>query len=292
MSANPEPEGVIPFPYQGETFQTYYKVFGSLQTRTRPPVVVIHGGPALSHDYLLPLADLTEQSFPVILYDQLGNARSTHLPDKELTFWTIDLFLDELDNLLTHFGIQDAYHIVGHSWGGMMAAEFAVRRQPTGLQRLVIADAPAEALMWGKSFTELLEKFPQPVKDAISKGFEDREGYWKALLEIYAVHSCRVKPFPKELEYSLLQVYGEDADRTVDKAPMLHGWTIIDRLHLIKVPTLVINGRYDIAQDWVIKPFAYNIPNSTWITFEASSHTPFWEERERFMQVVGEFLQN
>lgn len=73
---------------------------------------------------------------------------------------------------------------------------------------------------------------------------------------------------------------------------MLHGWTIIDRLHLIKVPTLVINGRYDIAQDWVIKPFAYNIPNSTWITFEASSHTPFWEERERFMQVVGEFLQN
>ncbi|OJT06638.1 L-amino acid amidase [Trametes pubescens] len=290
-AAVPAQDGLIPFPYQGETFQTYYKVFGSLENRTRPPVIVIHGGPGLSHDYLLPLADLADQSFPVILYDQLGNARSTHLPDKPSTFWTIDLFLDELDNLLTHFGIQDAYHIVGHSWGGMMASELVVRRQPPGLKRLVITDSPADVSMWGKSFMELLSKFPQAVKDAIAKGFEDREAYWNALLEVYAVHGCRAKPFPKDLEYSLLQVYGEGADRTVDEAPILTKWTVVDRLHLVQVPTLVINGRYDIAQDWVTKPFADNIPNATWVTFEDSSHTPFWEERERYMRVLSEFLQ-
>ncbi|KAJ2984523.1 hypothetical protein NUW54_g10479 [Trametes sanguinea] len=145
-SANPTQEGHIDFPYQGETHQTYYKIFGDLQNRTRPPVVVLHGGPGLSHDYLLPHYDLTEQSFPVIFYDQIGNARSTHLPDKPPTFWTIDLFLDELENLLKHFGIQDEYHIIGHSWGAMMFSEFVTRRPHTGLRKLVVEPPPSVAV--------------------------------------------------------------------------------------------------------------------------------------------------
>ena len=61
-------------------------------------------------------------------------------------------------------------------------------------------------------------------------------------------------------------------------------------MHQVKVPTLVINGKYDIAQDYVTRAYSENIAGSKWITFENSSHTPFWEERERYMQVVGEFL--
>ncbi|KAI0749651.1 proline-specific peptidase [Daedaleopsis nitida] len=283
-------EGHAPFAHQGETHQTYYKVFGDLENRTRTPIVVLHGGPGLSHDYLLPLADLADQSFPVILYDQIGNARSTHLPHKPNEFWTIDLFLDEFDSLLQYLGVQDGYHIVGHSWGGMMASELVVRRQPKGLKRLVISDSPSAVALWGQSFMELLEKFPQWVKDAVAKGFADPKGYWDALVEVYAVHGCRVRPIPKELEYSLLQVYGEDADHTVDSSPILKGWTVVDRLHQVKVPTLVINGKDDIAQDYVTRAYSENISGSKWITFENSSHTPFWEERERYMQIVGEFL--
>ncbi|KAI0325284.1 proline-specific peptidase [Cubamyces sp. BRFM 1775] len=289
-SAIPVQDGFIKFPYHGEIYQTYYKIFGDLEKRTRTPVVVLHGGPGLSHDYVLPLADLAEQGYPVIFYDQIGNARSTHLPDKPPTFWTIDLFLDELENLLEHFRIQDGYHIVGHSWGGMMSPEFVVRRHPPGLQRLVISDSPASIALWADSAKELISKFSDEVKEAFKKGFEDRERYWKARLEVYAVHGCRVKPFPQELEYSLLLIYGENADRTVDKAPVLDGWTIVERLRQVDVPTLVINGRYDIAQDFTTKPFADNIPGAKWITFEDSSHTPFWEERARYMKVVGDFL--
>ena len=211
-------EGHILFPYQGETYQTYYKVFGDLENRTRTPVIVLHGGPGLSHDYTLPLADLTDNSYVVIFYDQIGNARSTRLPDKPKEFWNVDLFLDEFDNLVQVFGLQDGYHIVGHSWGGMMASELVVRRQPKGLKRLVISDSPSAIALRRKSFMELLDKFPQSVKDAVAKGFDDRPGYWKAMMEVYAVHGCRVKPFPKDLETSLLYIYGENADRTVDKA--------------------------------------------------------------------------
>ncbi|KAL7279265.1 hypothetical protein ACG7TL_007106 [Trametes sanguinea] len=289
-SAIPTQEGHIDFPYQGETHQTYYKIFGDLQNRTQPPIVVLHGGPGLSHDYLLPHFDLTEQSFPVIFYDQIGNARSTHLPDKPPTFWTFDLFFDELENLLKHFDIQNEYHIIGHSWGAMMFSEFVTRRPHAGLRKLVIADAPPSIALWQKSFKELVDKFPQDVKDDLAKGLKDWEPYWKAMMKIYAVHGCRAKPFPKELEYSLLLNNSPTSDRSVATSPILKDWDVTDRLHLVDVPTLVINGRYDIAQDYVTKPWKDNIPKSRWITFEESSHTPFWEEREKYMQTVGAFL--
>lgn len=71
---------------------------------------------------------------------------------------------------------------------------------------------------------------------------------------------------------------------------ILKGWTIVDCLHDVDVPTLVVNGAYDIADDEIVKPYVENIPNSKWVKFDSSSHTPFWEEREKYMQIVGEFL--
>lgn len=214
-----ESEGHIPFTVDGDVYQTYFKIFGDIGHRTRTPVVIVHGGPGLSHDYLLPHADLANHSYPVIFYDQIGNARSTHLPNKPPAFWSIDLFLDELDNLLRYFGIQDEFHIVGHSWGGMMAAEYVLRRHPAGLQRLVIADSPPDIGLWRQSFKELLKEFPQSVQDAIMRGPDkDLEAYYDAVKQFYTVHGCRVRPWPDELARSMEFEYGEDGDRTVARA--------------------------------------------------------------------------
>lgn len=71
---------------------------------------------------------------------------------------------------------------------------------------------------------------------------------------------------------------------------ILKDWSIIDRLHLVRVPTFVINGRKDIAQDFVAKPFFDKIRKVEWVTFEGSGHTPFWEEREKYTRVVADFL--
>ena len=68
------------------------------------------------------------------------------------------------------------------------------------------------------------------------------------------------------------------------------GWTIVDRLHAVDVPVLVINGRYDIAQDWVVAAYYEKIPGAQWIKFENSSHNPSWEEREEYMRAVETFL--
>ncbi|KAM5531777.1 hypothetical protein V8D89_014547 [Ganoderma adspersum] len=284
-------EGYVPFTYQGDTFQTYDKIVGDLNNRTRTPVVVIHGGPGLAHDYLIPHTDLSNHSFPILFYDQVGNARSTHLSEAQAPLLSIEFFIEELVNFLIHFGIQDDYHIVGHSWGGMLAAELVVRRRAGGLKRLVLADAPTDMVLWGKSFKELLEPFPQSVKDAITKGEDaDRQGWWDAMMVFYAQHGCRVQPFPEEFLTTFGYAYGENADKTVVKSSVTEGWSIVDRVHEIDAPTLVINGQYDVAQDYVMEAYIKKIPGAKWIKFEESSHMPFWEEREKYMEVVAGFL--
>ena len=110
------------------------------------PLVVVHGGPGCSHDYLENLEDLAQNGRAVIHYDQVGGGRSTLLPTKGGKFWTVDLFLRELDNLLDGLDLRDDYHLLGQSWGGMLAAEHAVR-QPIGLSSLILSNSPASMVL-------------------------------------------------------------------------------------------------------------------------------------------------
>jgi len=288
----PFTDGKIDFKYQGETFQTYYKVFGDIKNSTRLPLIVLHGGPGLVHNYLVPFADLTTKyDTPVILYDQLGNGLSTHLKEKPPTFWTVDLFIDELVNVINHFSIQDGFDLAGHSWGGILASEFEVRRQPKGLKHLILSDSLAASSLWNQSNMELMKAFPASVQEGLGAGMKDPAKFWAALQAFHAVHGCTVKPFPEEFVYTMQQVFGPDGDPTVASAPILKDWTIIDRLNLIRVPTFVVHGRKDISQDYVVKPFFDGIQKVKWVTLENSSHTPFFEERDRYFQLIGGFLK-
>ncbi|EKM58078.1 uncharacterized protein PHACADRAFT_171311 [Phanerochaete carnosa HHB-10118-sp] len=271
--AAPVKTGTIPFTRDGETYQTFYKLFGSLENSKRRPLVMMHGGPGLVHDYLLPFSDLAVMAdTPVVLYDQIGNGLSTHLRDKPADFWSIELFIDELENVLAHLGIDGDFDLGGHSWGGIVGTEFAVQRRPRGLRHLVLTDALAAPLM---------------------AGMADPKAYHAALLVFHRTYGCTVVPPPKEYLYMLEMVFGEKGDPTVTSVmfPKIINWSIIDRLHNIEVPTLVMNGAKDIAQDFVIAPFFQKIPKAKWITFAKSSHTPFWEERELYMKQVANFLE-
>src|SRR5690348_9906472 len=120
MSLKPSAKGTVPF----GSYQTWYRLTGD-RRNGRPAVVVVHGGPGSTHDYLTNLAGLAESGWPVVHYDQIGNGGSTHLPDRGADFWTVQLSLDELDNLLRQLDIQDNYVLYGQSWGGMLAAKHA-----------------------------------------------------------------------------------------------------------------------------------------------------------------------
>src|SRR6185369_13505709 len=89
-----------------------------------------------------------------------------HLPEKGADFWTVGLFLDELDNLLAHLGIAGRYHLLGQSWGGMLGAEHAVRR-PAGLRSLVIANSPASIPVWVAEANRLRGDLPPDVQQTL-----------------------------------------------------------------------------------------------------------------------------
>jgi L-proline amide hydrolase len=211
MTIEPAPvkEGKIPFIVGDETFETYYKVFGDVASCADGPLVVLHGGPGISHDYLIPLSDLASRSpsRAVIFYDQLGNGQSTHLPSKDPSFWTIDLFIAELENVLAFFQVTNRFNILGQSWGGTLVSEFIVRRQPGGLRRLVLANALASSKLRNEAIARLRPGLPEDVQAAFKKheaaGTTKSEEYKAAMMIFWAKHGCRVQPFPPEFLYSI-----------------------------------------------------------------------------------------
>lgn len=288
-------EGEAPF---GE-WRTWYRVTGDLASG-RPPLVVVHGGPGCTHDYVDSLKDLAETGRAVIHYDQLGNGRSTRLRDKGGDFWTVQLFLDELDNLLAHLRIADAYHVFGQSWGGMLGSEHAIRR-PKGLRSLIIANSPPSMKLWVEEANRLRAALPPKVQAALLKheaaGTTTSPDYAEAMKVFYERHVCRVVPMPDEVARTFQAIEDDPTVYFTMNGPSefhvigtLKSWSVIDRLHQIEAPVLLISGRHDEATPRVVQPFAEHIKDVRWTIFEESSHMPHVEERAACMALVNAFL--
>ena len=131
----PVQEGTIP--YGG--YQTWYRVVGEMETPGKLPLICLHGGPGATHDYFASLEAFASTGRRVVLYDQLGWGNSDHPSNPAM--WTVGLFVNGLHTLRQALGLERA-HILGHSWGGMLAMEYALT-QPAGLVGLVLADTLA-----------------------------------------------------------------------------------------------------------------------------------------------------
>ena len=207
-----EKEGEIPFsiPNIKKSCHTWYRVTGDLASTSVTPLVTFHGGPGACHEYLSPLEDLsTRHGVPIIFYDQIGNGRSTRLPGKkgDESFWTEDLFVAELDNLIEHLGLgEKGFDLFGHSWGGMLGSVYA-SRLPRGLRRLVLASAPASVELFLKGQKPLRAQLPEDVQQVLDRcEREDElesEEYQAACEVFYKRHLCLLDPWPEEVEVAL-----------------------------------------------------------------------------------------
>jgi len=283
-------------------WETTYEIYGTLPAaEDRVPLVVLHGGPGVPGRYLLPLSTLAEtQNIPVIFYDQIGCGESTHLKEKGGDFWTVQLFLDELQNVLDKLGVSGRYDLLGHSWGAMLAAEHALLR-PKGLRKLVLSNGLASMKMWEDNANSLVRQLPQTVQDAIAK-YEKAGDYgnpeYKAAGEVfYKTFVCRMDPWPLEMLKSFELMEQDPTVYSVMLGPSefsitgtLRTWNIVHRLpELDGIPTLVVNGKYDEASDPVVKPFVDGIKGARWIQFKESSHMAVLEEREKYVKTIGDW---
>ncbi len=290
-------EGTVPFRIDGDAAETWYRIVGELEADAAP-LVTLHGGPGMSHDYLLPLTDLAGDR-AVVFYDQVGNGRSTHYPERGGDFWTVELFLRELGNLLEALGIADRHHVLGSSWGGFLALEYTLM-QPAGLRSTVLANTAASCPDFVAEVNRLREVLPDEVKETLNRhedaGTLDDPEYAEACKAFYDRYLCRLEPWPQELVDS----FGwYDRNPTVSDTLIGRGfrgvgtlkdWSVKDRLGEIAVPVLLVSGRYDEMTPALQETMKAGIPDCEWVLFEESSHVPHMEERGRYMQVVGDWL--
>ncbi|MFC4535733.1 proline iminopeptidase-family hydrolase [Sphaerisporangium dianthi] len=295
MTLAPSAKGTVPF----REYRTWYRVTGDLRSG-RPPLVVVHGGPGSTHDYLLGLTELARDGQPVVHYDQIGNGGSSHLPGRGADFWTVDLFLDELDNLLQRLDIADNYLLFGQSWGGMLVAKHAASRPP-GLRGLVIANAPASYPLWLREMKVLRADLPPEVNETLLRheaaGTTGTDEYHEAMRWFYEKHVCRLKPWPRDYMASFYEIYNDPTVYYTMNGPSefhvigtLRDWSVEDCCADIAVPTLVLSGRYDEATPVTVRPFHDLIPDVRWEIFEESSHLPHLEEPELFLEVMRDYL--
>jgi L-proline amide hydrolase len=279
--------------------ETWYSVFGDLDAGPTP-VIVCHGGPGASHDYVEPIAELSRFGRGAVLYDQLGCGSSRHLPDAPAGFWTPQLYKDELSLLAHELGIADRYAVVGQSWGGMLAMEYALDH-PEGLRAIVVADSPASIPLWVEEANRLRRDLPADVQETLTRheeaGTTDDPAYEEAVRVFYDRHLCRLDPWPDCVDRSFAQMAADPTVYHTMNGPSefhcigsLRTWDITDRLHEITTPTLLISGRYDEATPHIVEQIHTRIPGAQWELFEESSHMPHVEEPEAFLERVEGFL--
>jgi len=276
--------------------RTWYRAVGETE-EGRSPLLVLHGGPGTSHDYLEPLEDMARTGRKVFFYDQMGCGRSDHPHDPGLL--TVASYLDEVTAVREQLGLERA-HVLGQSWGGLLAMEHALSGA-NGIESLVLCDPLTDTRQWISEANRLRSLLPADVQEALLRneraGNTDSAEYQDAMMVYYRRHVCRMDPWPEYLERSLAHLAADPEVYAVMWGPSeffmtgtLKDWTVLPRIGRIMVPTLLLSGRHDEATPAIVGAINAGIEGSEWQVFEDSSHMPHAEERERFMGVLGGFL--
>jgi proline iminopeptidase len=255
-----------------------------LSSGTGIPCLVMHGGLGVDHTYLHPWLDPLGDRFRLVYYDHRGNGRSGRPALSTLTFAQ---FAADADALRAYLGI-DKIAILGHSFGGIVALEYALQ-YPHRLSRLILVGT-APAFDYGGEIVaniqrtrpdpEVLAAWGQPPVDAA-----DQERQLKATAPLYFV---RYDPAQVDRLFAHTVFSAAASKRGSD---LVQGYSIVPRLREIETPTLVLTGRDDfIAPPSQAERLGRGLPNARVVIFEHSGHYPYVEEPDAFFATIRSWL--
>ena len=271
--------------------RVWYRIVGS---GTATPVILLHGGPGASSYYLQPLEALADER-PVVFYDQLGSGHSEHPADTSL--WNLSRFVEELGQVREALGLEEV-HILGHSWGTMLAVEYMLER-PEGVQSLILASPSLSVSRWLEDADDLLSTLPDSVQAVIREhetaGTTDSPAYQGAVMEFNARYFSR-SGWTSDPDSAFAQlnaeIYGKmwgpseftatGSLATFERAEALAG---------IDLPILFTTGRYDEAVPATVEYYASLAPDARVVILENSAHLTMQDEPERYVEVVRDFLR-
>lgn len=261
------------------------------------PLLVLHGGPGGSSKDSDPIRQLGDDRL-VIHYDQLGCGKSDRPND--LSLWTVERYVEELGQVRAALGL-DEVHILGHSWGTMLAAAYLLEK-PTGVRSVIFSSPCHSAKMWERDQRDYMkDDFPKETQELIERcereKSTDSAEYQQAMNKFYELHVCRLLPWPEELvahmKKSNHEIYGYmwgASEFTVTGT--LQNFDVTDRLNEIEIPSLFTCGRFDEATPKKTEYYASLVAGSKFHVFENCSHSPAVEDPQSYVNEMRDFLNN
>lgn len=284
----------IPF----KQFKTHVYQYGDLNN-DKEIIIILHGGPGSDTKPLKPLLSLYKKGYNVISYDQLGGGKSSIIKGHEELF-KIETFVAELDNLIKYLKIKK-YHILGHSWGAMLALEYVIRTGAQGLDKLILFSGSCSALIWDEENTKRsLLLLPKNQRARFLKAHQDKDNKTlNAIFKEYLKKTYKVdtntSPYKKrdrkrfKGEYIYNYMWGK-----VDlfATGTLKNWDISKKLYKVKCPTLILYGKYDQSTPRDNLTMHKGIKNSRLVYLAKSSHCGYFNEYQKSIDSIDKFLKS
>lgn len=289
-------EGFMPF----LGYRTYYRIVGDIAASYKKglaPLVLLHGGPGSTHNYMEVMDPVADSGRAVVMYDQLGCGESyvEHHPE----LFNKETWMAELEALLSYLGLKEV-HLLGQSWGGMLAITYAVERKPKTLKSLILSSTLSSSKLWGeeqhRQILFMSEEDQKAIREAEESGVYEGPAYDKAVdrfMELF----CAGKPSPDAPEcLRRPKRSGREAYVTAwgpnEFTPLGNqkDWNYTERLGEILSPALVISGTNDLSTPLIAKTMKDGIKDSRWELFVGCRHMCFVEATEKYLTLISSWM--
>ena len=273
----------------------FFQTFGSGE-----PMVVLHGGPGLDQNYLLPAMLELSKDYQMIFYDQRGSGRS--LGEKiTLRDINLDQFTQDLEKLRKALGLK-TFILVGHSWGGLIALDYAAKHAENLSHLILMNSAPAD-YKGQQAFVREFTKKTSPIKNRISTLFQYKdfqklkaqgiEKLYKDLFSFYFYQTKNAERLVFKINETTAQSWfkvREEMSKTCWLTSDTY-FTLLPALKHLQVPTLVVHGNQDIVPAHTAEDIKHAIPLSQILYMEHCGHFPYLEKPQELFLAIRSFLK-
>lgn len=267
-------------------------------------LLLLHGGPGATHEYFENFEQhLVPEGIEIYYYDQLGSGRSDNPADPRL--WELDRFVDELDQVRQALGLDRSnLFLLGHSWGGILAIEYALHHQQH-LKGLIVSNMMSSCPAYNDyAHTVLMPAMDQQalreIKALEQAGDIANPRYEELLLEHHYVHHVLRRPvaeWPDPVNRAFAGINQDIYVRMQGPSELglsgtLEDWERTDDLARIEVPTLVIGARHDTMDPAYMRMMAERLPNGRYHECPEGSHMAMWDDEETYFAGLVAFLKS
>ncbi|MFM2230543.1 MAG: hypothetical protein RL607_1801 [Bacteroidota bacterium] len=264
-------------------------------------LLLLNGGPGMSHEYFecfdsfLPNAEIE-----YIYYDQLGTGFSDNPNDT--AFWDLPRYVEEVEQVRKALHLtKDNFYLLGHSWGGILAMQYALKYQGN-LKGLIVSNMMASCPKYG-AYSKVLEKqmpaaVVQQIHDLEAKKDYTNPKYMELLMaNYYNQHILRlpVNQWPEPVNRAFGRLNSSlyitmQGPSELGISGKLTNWDVSNALKNIQVPTLVIGAKYDTMDPEYMKWMAQQFPKGKYLYCAKGSHMAMYDDQETYMNGVIDFL--